>query len=72
MNCKQEGAALPTATFVRPASRSEGEGPVETHLLDVVACLGAGLDEHDAQLLGTLLALLDADLPARHSTEWEA
>lgn len=37
-----------------------------THLLDVVACLGAGLDEHDAQLLGTLLALLDADLPARH------
>lgn len=40
-------------------------GAVAPHLLDVVARLGAGLDEHDAQLLGPLLALLNADLPAR-------
>lgn len=42
------------------------------HLLDVVARLGAGLDEHDAQLLGPLLALLSADLPARHGKEERA
>lgn len=34
-----------------------------SHLLHVVASLRTGLDEHDAQFFGTLLALLYGYLP---------
>lgn len=34
------------------------------HLFDIAARFGTGLDEHDVQLLGSLLAFLDRDLPA--------
>ena len=40
-----------------------------THLLDIVACFGTGLDKHHAELLGPLFPLLNCDLPVRGKTD---
>lgn len=37
------------------------------HLFDIAARLGTGLDEHDVQLFGSLLSLLNHNLPAGKS-----
>lgn len=63
LNCTQEASALVVILIGGKL------GEEQSHLLDVVSRLGAGLDEHDAQLFGPLLALLDRDLPAKHRTE---
>lgn len=47
------------------AQLGQGSAPGASYLLHVVAGLRAGLDEHDAQLFGTLLPLLDGYLPAQ-------
>lgn len=49
------------ATFSTDRARCWGK----THLFDIVACLGTGLDKHHTQLLGPLLAFLNRDLPVK-------
>lgn len=51
------------ATSARSHPRAPRQGST-SHLLHVVAGLGAGLNEHDAQFFGALLPLLNGYLPA--------
>lgn len=55
---------MPEATRGPMAKLGQGSGPGASYLLHVVAGLRTGLDEHDAQLFGALLPLLDGYLPA--------
>lgn len=53
---------LPTRARKVPGEGSRQACP---HLLHIVACLRAGLDEHHTQFFGPLFAFLDGYLPAR-------